>query len=385
MDYIPNNVVTIGINKQRLKAFINDVESIQVLHSGVLEPKSFIRFVEHLYAEGFTGIILFDSAEVQKVVYIKNGYVVFARSSINDERLGETLCRMGKLTEEALIKASKEITPTRRLGKVLVENGYITSRDLWLGVKRQIFEIWGSYILLSLEASRTWFHAIKCTIDETNIVKPNTNMLDSLFEFLREKVDSLNVRIGQKDLVHLNYSTNLVAFNIFEKAIVDYLIKNNDIQLISLAKEINADESSTETVLKPLIHTGILSVVRSPLETEQKTEDNRIKELLEITNTVMGSIAEIMSKKAPEVNFKTNVRDYVKLSGSIFKDCEINEHGNFDINTLLDVYKKSKSSSSYKDVVDFIKELIQFELFEMKNYLPKDQTIELENMINLLE
>lgn len=384
MSYIPNTVLTIGINKQRLKAYINDVESIQIVESGLLEPVFFVRCIEYLYSDGFTGIVLLDSMNAQKVVYIKNGDVVFARSSVNDERLGETLCRMGKLTEEILIKASKEITQTRRLGKILVENGYITPRELWLGVKRQIFEIWGSYILSALSHSTTWFHVIKCTIDETNIIKPNTNMLESLFEFLREKVDSLNISIGDNDLIHLNYFTNLISFNIFERAVIDHLIMNNDVSLVSLTKEINADQISTKSVLKPLIYTGILSVINKPLEVEQKTEDKRLKELLELTNTIMSSITEIMIKKAPKVNFLTNVKDYVKLSNSIFKNCEINEYGMFDINALLKVYQTTKSSSSYKDTVNFIKELIQFVLFEMKNYLPKDQTMELESMIDLL-
>jgi hypothetical protein len=51
---------------------------------------------------------------------------------------------------------------------------------------------------------------------------------------------------------------------------------------------------------------------------------------------------------------------------------------------MMETYKNSKVLSPYSEAVTFIKELIQFELFEMKNYLPKDQTIELENIINAL-
>lgn len=384
MKYLPHNTIMIELNKPKLKTYISDVESAQLIESGIINPVSFIRRVEYLVLTNFTGIILFDFADIQKVVYAKNGEMVFARSSVNDERLGETLCRMGKLTDEALIKASKEITPTRRLGKVLVENGYITARDLWLGVKRQIFEIWGSYVFFFPKRNDVWFHIIQCKIDETNVVKPNSNMLDSLFEFLREKVEMLEVDVSSGDLIRLNNLSLIVSFDDFEKAIIDRLLKNNNLSVKSLAEQINADEASTKIVLKPLIYAGILAITKPTVETEYKTQDKKMEELLELMNTIMINIAEIMKEKAPGVDFKANVRDYIKLSNSIFKDCVINKQGGIDPGYIMDIYKRSKVPSAYNETVTFIKELIQFELFEMKNYLPKDQTIELENIINTL-
>ncbi len=384
MEYIPHNVVHVELNKQRLKSYINNAESSVLLQSNMFDPILFIKDVEKLYRDSFTGIILLDHAEVQKVVYVKNGEVIFARSSVNDERLGETLCRMGKLTIDELNKASKEITPNRKLGKILVENGHITSRDLWLGVKRQIFEIWGSYIMPAENHTNGWFHVIKSEIDDINIVKPNENMLASLFEFLKERADSININIEPENLVHLNYITNSVSFNIFEQAIIKHLLKTNDVTVTALSKEINADFESTMIALRPLIYTGILDRVRQLAKAEYKTEDVKIGELISLTNTIMTSIAEIMAKKAPDVNFKDAVKDYIKLSDGIFKECKINEQGCFDVNSFMEIYKNSQLLSPYDEAVVFIKELIQFELFEMKNYLSKDQTEELENIIDAL-
>lgn len=385
MDYTPRNAVLIEVNRQKLKAYINETGSAHLLLSSVLEPVILLKTVQRLFLDNFTGVILLDLADIQKVVYVKNAEIVFARSSVNDERLGETLCRMGKLTIDALNKASKEITPNRRLGKVLVENNYITSRELWLGVKRQIFEIWGSYTLRSAEGqSAPWFHVIQTEIDETNIVKPNSNMVDSLFEFIREQADSLPAAIANDDLIHLNELTNTVKFNEFEDSILKYLLRENDRTVAMIAKEINADESSTETALKPLLYAGVLGIIQQPAAADEKTDDARIEELVQLTNTVMASIAEIMGAKASDVHFKAVVQDYVKSSGSIFKDCSINENGCFDTISLMSVYRKSSSLSPYDETAVFIRELIQFELFEMKNYLKKDQTDELEKIIEAL-
>ena len=385
MEYIiPHTTVLVDVNKQKLKNYIADVESAQLIQSGILDTVMFVKDVEQLYRTGFTGIILMDLADAQKIVYVKNGEVVFARSSVNDERLGETLCRMGKLTIDGLNKASKEITPTRKLGKILVENGYISSRDLWLGVKRQIFEIWGSFVLPAENQRNGWVHVIRAEIDETNIVKPNNNMLDSLFEFLREKAESVETNAGAGDLIHLNYLTNSVSFNIFEKAMISHLLKTNDVPITELAHEINADETSAGIALKPLIAAGIFGIIRKPAAGDEKTEDSKIEDLIQLTNTIMTSIAEIMDKKAPAVNFKSIVKDYVKSSDGIFKDCTVNEQGCFVVQSLTDAYKNSQLLSPYDEATVFIKELIQFELFEMKNYLSKDQTEELESIIDAL-
>ncbi len=384
MEYTPHNAVLLELNKQKLKAYINDVESARLVQSSILDPVLFIKDVERFFLKGFTGVILLDLADAQKVVYVKNGEVVFARSSVNDERLGETLCRMGKLTVDELNRASKEITPTRKLGKVLVENGHITSRDLWLGVKRQIFEIWGSYIMPAANQNSGWIHVIKSEIDDTNIVKPNSNMLESLFEFLREKAGSINIKVGAGDLIHLNYLTNSVAFNMLERSLIKHFLKNNEVPVTVLANEIKADEASTIAALKPLVYAGIFDIIRQPAKAEDKTEAIKIEELINLTNTIMTSIAEIMTAKASNVDFKAVVKDYVKSSGGLFKDCTINEQGCFDKSSLMAVYKKSQLLSPYDEAAVFIKELIQFELFEMKNYLKKDQTEELEKIIDAL-
>ncbi len=389
MENTPHNVVIIEINKQKLKSYITDADNARVLHSGILEPASFFTIVEKLLLNNFHGIILFDFIDVQKVVYVKDGEVIFARSSVNDERLGETLCRMGKLTIDEMNRASKEITPARKLGKILVENGHITPRDLWLGVRRQIFEIWGSYIMPLNHQNKPWFHVIESVIDDSNKVKPNNNMFDSLFEFLREKAGSTDVsampEVTADDLVCLNYLTNsITAFNPLEKAIIKHLLTVNNLSISKLAMDIKVDLKTIENALKPLLYSGMLNINKQAGRSEQKTEDVKFEELLTLTNAIMTSITEIMQKKAAHVDFKASVRDYIRLSGGMFKDCPVNENGCFDTSRITAVYKKSQLLSPYDEAVIIIKELIQFELFEMKNYLSKDQTIELENIIATL-
>ncbi len=385
MEHTPRTVVLIDVNRQKLRTYINDADVAVLLQSGAFDPPGFVRAVEGLLLRGFTGIILFDLADAQKVVYIKNGEVVFARSSINDERLGETLCRMGKLTVEELDKASKEITPSRRLGKVLTESGRITSRDLWLGVRRQIFEIWGSYVLRQDHGGRPWFHVMECSIDDSNVVKPTSNMLDSLFEFLRERLGTGGTaavaEVQEDDAVSLSYLTNSVTvFNPLERAVIKQLLTSSNATVSKMAADMGVDVRTIINTLKPLLYTGILVIKNRSSKAENKAEDVKFEELLTLTNAIMASITEIMSKKASHIDFKTQVGNYIRLSDSVFSDCTLNEKGCFDVGKLTSVYKGSQLLSPYDELVAFVRELIQFELFEIKNYLSKDQTAELEDI-----
>ena len=79
--------------------------------------------------------------EVVKRIHVDRGDIVFASSSLVTDRLGESLLRAGKITRAQLEIAARALTPTSKLGKVLVEMGCLTPRGLYEAVRRQIEEI----------------------------------------------------------------------------------------------------------------------------------------------------------------------------------------------------------------------------------------------------
>src|SRR4029450_4481829 len=70
-----------------------------------------------------TGILMLRNGEITKSVYIQKGRVVYAASTNPDERLGESLLVLGKITARQYLEASRMIRPGRRLGGILVELG----------------------------------------------------------------------------------------------------------------------------------------------------------------------------------------------------------------------------------------------------------------------
>lgn len=95
-----------------------------------------------LHAAKKTGTAVFTRDAAIKKVYVAAGEVVFASSSLNEDRLGEWLVRAGTITRQQR-DASAELISTsgKKHGTILVEQGVITPRELVDGVKFQVRQI----------------------------------------------------------------------------------------------------------------------------------------------------------------------------------------------------------------------------------------------------
>ena len=97
--------------------------------------------LQHLRASEATGILSLVSGGARKGLYVKEGRVVFASSNLPNDRLGELLIREGKITVEEYDASIKAISTGKRQGRVLVEMGALSPKDLWEGVQFQVREI----------------------------------------------------------------------------------------------------------------------------------------------------------------------------------------------------------------------------------------------------
>lgn len=120
-----------------------------------------------LHAAGKSGFLLFQFGGDEKAVYLCRGEVVFAESNLESDRLGRCLLSAGTISAEQLERAERRFHPNTRLGRVLVEVGALTPRDLWNGVKAQVEEIVRS--LFSYTAG--WIHFWEGEIEPDNTVR----------------------------------------------------------------------------------------------------------------------------------------------------------------------------------------------------------------------
>ncbi|MEM6291216.1 MAG: DUF4388 domain-containing protein [Myxococcota bacterium] len=100
------------------------------------------RLLWSLHRSRFTGRIDLEQGRVRKQLWIEHGDLVFAGSSLPDDRLVNTLVRRGVLTraqhDAARSLAAKD---PRRVGKLLVEAGFLKPDELPSAIRAQVQSI----------------------------------------------------------------------------------------------------------------------------------------------------------------------------------------------------------------------------------------------------
>ena len=106
--------------------------------------ETFVGVLQGLVGQRFTGVIFVDNTQAAKSLYLRQGQLVFARSNLMDDRLGEVIYREGMITLDQMTEAAVQVTRTKKFGKVLIESGQFTTTDLWDALKMQVKSIFQS-------------------------------------------------------------------------------------------------------------------------------------------------------------------------------------------------------------------------------------------------
>ena len=91
--------------------------------------------------KGQTGILSFQTSDIRKQFYFRDGFLVSANTNQEGEILGKILYKLGKLPLDAYSKIESFIQPGKYIGEALVAGGFITPDDLCDGLTFQIKEI----------------------------------------------------------------------------------------------------------------------------------------------------------------------------------------------------------------------------------------------------
>ena len=116
---------------------------------GRLDEQDLPDLVQELSRERWTGTLRLQQDEHRIGIVAEEGQLVFASSSNPDYRLGPRLLRRGVITLRQMEDAGRAVSPGKRFGTVLVEQGMLDSKELVRGVVDQTRDI----ILLAFQWS----------------------------------------------------------------------------------------------------------------------------------------------------------------------------------------------------------------------------------------
>lgn len=140
-----------------------------------------------------SGLLRFRYRDHRKIVYFDRGEVIFASSNQRVDRLGECLLRAGVIDLGQLREAERRFRPADagdRFGKVLVECGLVSPRELWNGVKYQVEEVVRS--LFAYASGTVWFwegevepdNVVRLALETARLVDEGLQRNDELTKFL---------------------------------------------------------------------------------------------------------------------------------------------------------------------------------------------------------
>jgi len=144
-----------------------------------------------------TGQLIFRKDDAQKSLYFQDGSLIFTKTNVPDERLGEILFHMGKISEEAYRTIPHLLNPGAMLGETLLKNKFLSQRDLYDGLVAQMTAI--SLSLFPLFDAEISFRERGKFVDESLDLKMNIPALiergvrempfhPSLKAFLEDKI-----------------------------------------------------------------------------------------------------------------------------------------------------------------------------------------------------
>jgi hypothetical protein len=81
------------------------------------------------------------SGRAKRTLYFDRGFVVFAGSNLKRDRLGQRIIDSGRISQEELDEAFRETTGKKRIGEVLIAEGFLTEDELGREVARQAKQI----------------------------------------------------------------------------------------------------------------------------------------------------------------------------------------------------------------------------------------------------
>jgi hypothetical protein len=338
-----------------------------------------------------SGKLVLHHAQLERTLVWKDGDIVFATSNSPEHSLGQFLLRNGKITQQQYEESKRRVTPQLRHGKLLVQMGAISPKDLWWGVKNQALEIiyslfsWqagsfafvesteelsGEKIVLSLNTSSVIMEGIR-RLDESGRIKERIPNLDVIF---------IKVPGAAPDFAHLEMSDAEVAvYN-------DIDGRRSVRELIGLSADLT--EFEVTRILFQLVSARLIEVApeeRGFRPVFLDVEDS--PELLKVISTyndmfgrLYDALQSAVGEDAARDIFMTALQqaDGDELWSGVFFD----QYGRFDENMLIANISELPFEKRKMVLDEGLNTLLSVQLFEVSQHLDSARKVDVFRFIS---
>lgn len=186
-----------------------------------------------------TGILHAERLKYKRSVYFKGGAPIFAASNLSDDKIGKILFNQGKVTMDQLIAALDVAKAAKkRLGAVLVDQGFISAKDLFEAVVTQVTQIIFTLFDPDWREARFAFEARSAFGDD--IIQLRLNPVEILLQGVRKTYRSelVQATVGPASAVFSpapshSFDLERLALTVEEKKALLLIDGNNSIEQIT--------------------------------------------------------------------------------------------------------------------------------------------------------
>ena len=319
-----------------------------------------------------SGLLQFTLPGGSKELYLQNGEIVYATSTFPEEEIGEILYKLGKFDRDILQGARQFANGEIPLGKILADQGIITSQDLWAATKNQVETI--TYNLFAFHEGSYVYTNVKP--DEDKIIRLSMTTQNLIMEGLR-RVDERALYIQQvKSLDAMPVATGKVPNDldsISQRMVA--LVQSGVGDVSELLRRSGSGEFDALRLLSQLVERGVVSMEEAPTVAVEGV----LGEVVKIFNGVLVAMHGVVSAKNPRFREEISrfLRDLPQPFSYVFRQTALKEDGSIDGGRILANLAGLEEGDKLRLLSEALSELVYMECIAARRELGAADSAEL--------
>jgi hypothetical protein len=337
-----------------------------------------------------SGKLLVRNSHLERTIHWKDGEIVFANSNSPEHSLGQFLLRNGKITQAQYEESKRRVTAQTRHGKLLVQMGAISPKDLWWGVKHQALEI--IYSLFNWkEGTFTFVDSIDELATERIVLSINTSSV--IMEGIRRLDETARIKekVPSVEMVFMkvpNATPDFRALDMSEAEINVYRNIDGKLTVRELIGKSEMTEFEVSRILFQLLSARLIEV--APEEKSFRpvfldVEDS--PELLKVISTyndmfgrLYAALQKAVGDEAARDIFMTALQ--TAESDELWSGVFFDQFGRFDENMLIANISELPFEKRKPALDEGLNTLLSVQLFEVSQHLDASSKVDVFRFIS---
>ena len=344
----------------------------KVLMAGQIEEIGIVDLLSFFNLFRKSGLLRFTLPGGNKSLCFQNGEIVYATSTFPEEEIGEILYSLGKFDRVTLHGARQFANGEIPLGQILVDQGVITSQDLWAATKSQVETIAynlfafheGFFVYTSVKPDKDKIISLSMTTQ--NLIMEGLRRVDERAVYMQKvkSLDAMPVATGKMPNDLDRVSQRMVA-----------LVQSGVSDVNELLRRSGSGEFDALRLLSQLVERGVVKMEEAPTVAVEGV----LGEVVKIFNGVLVAMHRVVSAKNPQfrVEITRFLRDLPQPYSYVFKQTGLKEDGSIDGGRVLANLAGLEEGDKLRLLSEALSELVYMECIAARRELGTADSAEL--------